>query len=72
MSINWNKLKDYQDIIYEKMDGVAKITINRPEVRNAFRLRNNSSVPCITLHLQIEIFHHIQFQNFSTTQHTPL
>ncbi len=37
MSFNWQKAKDYQDIIYEKMDGIAKVTINRPEVRNAFR-----------------------------------
>lgn len=37
MSYNWIKEKDYQDIIYEKMGGIAKITINRPEVRNAFR-----------------------------------
>ena len=37
MSSNWQKAKEYQDIIYEKMDGIAKITINRPEVRNAFR-----------------------------------
>ncbi len=37
MSFNWQKVKDYQDIIYEKMDGIAKVTINRPEVRNAFR-----------------------------------
>ncbi|MEJ2196246.1 MAG: enoyl-CoA hydratase-related protein [Ignavibacteriaceae bacterium] len=28
---------EYQDIIYEKMDGITKITINRPKVRNAFR-----------------------------------
>jgi len=28
---------EYQDIIYEKMDGITKITINGPKVRNAFR-----------------------------------
>ena len=37
MSLNWQKTKEYQDIIYEKMDGIAKISINRPEKRNAFR-----------------------------------
>ena len=37
MSQNWNIAKKYQDIIYEKSEGIAKITINRPEVRNAFR-----------------------------------
>jgi len=35
--IDWEKVKEYQDIIYEKWEGIAKITINRPEVRNAFR-----------------------------------
>jgi naphthoate synthase len=34
----WIKIKDYTDIRFEKTeDGIAKITINRPEVRNAFR-----------------------------------
>jgi naphthoate synthase len=37
MKFNWVKTKKFKDIIYEKMDGIAKITINRPEVRNAFR-----------------------------------
>jgi naphthoate synthase len=27
----------YQDILYERLPGIAKLTINRPEVRNAFR-----------------------------------
>lgn len=37
MKHNWIKSKNFDDIIYEKLDGIAKITINRPEVRNAFR-----------------------------------
>ena len=37
MKANWKKAGNYKDIIYEKMDGIAKVTINRPEVRNAFR-----------------------------------
>jgi naphthoate synthase len=37
MSSKWIKEKDYTDILYHKMDGIAKITINRPDVRNAFR-----------------------------------
>jgi naphthoate synthase len=29
--------QEYTDIVYETAEGIAKITINRPEVRNAFR-----------------------------------
>src|ERR687897_2785936 len=35
--IEWRAEGEYEDIIYERGDSVAKITINRPEVRNAFR-----------------------------------
>lgn len=37
MKYDWKKAKEYQDIIYEKMGGIARISINRPDVRNAFR-----------------------------------
>ncbi len=33
----WKIVKKYDDIIYQKAAGMAKITINRPEKRNAFR-----------------------------------
>ena len=33
----WQQVKAFTDIRYEKADGIAKVTINRPEKRNAFR-----------------------------------
>ena len=33
----WEQIGEYSDIIYQRAEGMAKITINRPEVRNAFR-----------------------------------
>ena len=36
--IEWEVAHDgYEDVIYEKADGIARITIDRPERRNAFR-----------------------------------
>ena len=37
MSVAWKAAGKFQDILYHKTEGIAKITINRPEVRNAFR-----------------------------------
>ena len=37
MKPEWKTAKEYQDIRYQKWEGIAKISINRPEVRNAFR-----------------------------------
>lgn len=39
MTLQWKPVPDFQsqDILYEQAEGIGKITINRPEVRNAFR-----------------------------------
>jgi naphthoate synthase len=34
---DWIAAKEYEDITYQKADGMARIAFNRPEVRNAFR-----------------------------------
>jgi naphthoate synthase len=35
--IKWEPGAEYEDILYERAEGIAKISINRPEVHNAFR-----------------------------------
>ena len=35
-SVTWQPIKTYNDILFDFCDGIAKITINRPERRNAF------------------------------------
>jgi len=37
LGIAWKTVRAFTDIRYEKAEGIAKITINRPDVRNAFR-----------------------------------
>lgn len=63
MAETWISLKKYQDILFEKTeDGIAKISINRPEVHNAFRpqtvvelkeafdlARDDESIGCVIL-----------------------
>lgn len=36
MEAQWKSVKEYSDILYEKWNGIAKVTINRPHRRNAF------------------------------------
>jgi naphthoate synthase len=36
-TMDWKSAGEYTDVLYDKAEGIAKITINRPEVRNAFR-----------------------------------
>lgn len=36
-AMDWIEARSFTDITYHKAEGMAKITINRPQVRNAFR-----------------------------------
>lgn len=41
MKFDWKPIKEYTDILFEQFEGIAKITINRPKVYNAFRPLTN-------------------------------
>ncbi len=41
---NWETIKTYEDILFEQFEGIAKITINRPQVYNAFRPKTNEEM----------------------------
>ncbi|HKF84506.1 MAG TPA: enoyl-CoA hydratase-related protein, partial [Candidatus Limnocylindrales bacterium] len=61
--VSWTSVRDYTDIRYEHSGtGIAKVTINRPQVRNAFRprtvrelidafarIRDDASIGCVLL-----------------------
>ena len=40
----WTPIKEYTDILFEQCGGIAKITINRPKVYNAFRPLTNAEM----------------------------
>jgi naphthoate synthase len=54
MTVEWKRIKEYTDIRYERAAGeaIAKITINRPEVRNAFRPKTVAEL--------IDAFNHVR------------
>jgi len=51
-NINWETVKEFEDITYKKCNGVARIAFNRPNVRNAFRPKTTSEL--------LEAFHDAQ------------
>lgn len=41
---NWESIKQFEDIKFELFEGIAKVTINRPEVYNAFRPKTTDEI----------------------------
>lgn len=35
--VDWEEVKEYEDISFHKAEGIARIAFNRPDIRNAFR-----------------------------------
>ena len=45
----WKTIKEYQDILFDFYNGIAKITINRPRYRNAFTPTTTSEISAALL-----------------------
>jgi hypothetical protein len=46
-TINWEAAGRFSDIIYEKAEGIAKITINRPDAERLSTLDGGGDVPSL-------------------------
>mgnify|MGYP000007909169 FL=1 len=44
MTRDWKQIKEYSDILFDFYNGIARITINRPKVYNAFRPQTNFQI----------------------------
>ena len=40
----WKTIKEYEDILFDFYNGIAKITINRPRYRNAFTPKTTAEI----------------------------
>ena len=56
----WETIKEYQDILFEFYNGIAKITINRPRWRNAFTPRTVAEMAAL---FTLDRIHHNQSEN---------
>ncbi len=49
-TIDWKTVKNYQDITYQRANGVVRIAFNRPECRNAFRPKTTAELLDALIH----------------------
>ena len=49
----WTPIKEYEDILFDYYNGIARITINRERYRNAFTTGHRSGTRCKYFHNSI-------------------